>query len=574
MLRTDRRSVSAARVFTDPVVWLAMAMFLSIGVLLFPGAGPDDAYMTFWVADVLSRHGDILNYNGDAVEQSSSVGFVVAIALVQWLTGLEASVVGRFLAVGFGLATILATASVMRSLGGPVGRAAAALVASSSYFVSWSFAGMECTLAALAGTLLVLLTAKVLDEGPSPRRLAAAAGLTMAYVSSRPESMFILGATLGGVVAVLWLHRAMSGTPTGSDKTLTQRVLPLVAVCLATIAIVIALRLWKFGLIFPEPVYAKSGLSKSRILQGLHYLVEGSTDNGKRISEFVLVPLVALIGAARFVASGVESHTRSWLLPVCGLFLMANLGFIVLIGGDGMPGGRFFLPVIPVAAILSAALLQAWLRPRAFSVTTPLWVALQVGGTLVFAGNESLLSSYPLWAVPDPIESGGPGRFNWFERMNHSHRRYMPAVAVLEEQVRRIEAHKRPVLILSGQSGFVMYQVVRAHPGILRYLDRFGLVTRDFRQCSVSAAARRTVWGLEIEIERYLFERDTFRRACGISPPDIIYDLFEEESFLRELEQRLNDAGYTLAYVQVPELIPRSNYGRAYIAVRQLAMPK
>jgi hypothetical protein len=559
---------------TDRVVWLAIAMFVAIGVLLFPAAGVDDSYITFWVAHELSQRGDILNYNGDAVEQSSSLGFVLAIAAVQWLTGVDASVVGRVLAIGFGLATILAAANASRWLGSSVGRAAAALLATCGYFVHWSFAGMECTLAALAGTLLVLSIATVLDEGANPRRLSATAALTLVYVSARPESMFILAATLGGVLTVLGLQRAINGMPADPDKALTRSLRSLFAMCLAALAILAGFRFFLFGLWFPEAVYAKSdGLAASKIVQGFRYLLEGSadSDNGQRISEFILLPFVASVSAARFIARGVASRTPSHLLPVCGLFLIANLGFVVLVGGDGMPGNRFVVPAMPTAAVLAAAFLHEWLRRNVFHLTIGLWVALQVGGAVVFAQNEP--GSYPLWAAPVLAEGREPGRFNWFERANHDHRRYIPMIAALEQQIGRIAANRQPVSMLSGQSGFVMYHVVRTNPGTLRFIDRFGIVTRDFRQCSVSADASRTMWGLEIDLAHYLEHREEFQRACGIAPPDIVYDLYWER-LPAELERELRAMGYQLAYVQEDELIPGANDGRAFVAIRQRSMPE
>ena len=59
----------------------ALALVLA-GLLLFPSAGQDDTHITCWPAYTLSHFGQILNYNGQRVEQSSSLLQVLLLAVL------------------------------------------------------------------------------------------------------------------------------------------------------------------------------------------------------------------------------------------------------------------------------------------------------------------------------------------------------------------------------------------------------------------------------------------------------------------------------------------------------------
>lgn len=116
-----------------------------------------------------------------------------------------------------------------------------------------------------------------------------------------------------------------------------------------------------------------------------------------------------------------------------------------------------------------------------------------------------------------------------------------------------------------------MYHLARSRPNGVRYLDRFALTTRDFRDCRVSADVPRSSWGLRVTIEHYLRRRDAYLHECGIETPDIIYEIFTGE-FPPKLASDLTSAGYRLTFVQdrdVPSgssTLPGRTVARVYIA--------
>ena len=52
---------------------LAAALFLAHSLLLYGYTGRDDAFLTYWPALQFAEHADLLNYNGERVEQSSTL---------------------------------------------------------------------------------------------------------------------------------------------------------------------------------------------------------------------------------------------------------------------------------------------------------------------------------------------------------------------------------------------------------------------------------------------------------------------------------------------------------------------
>ncbi|HNL92071.1 MAG TPA: hypothetical protein PKH01_04140, partial [Pseudomonadales bacterium] len=53
------------------------------GFFLGFSGGVDDAHITYWAAESLVRNGEILNYNLDRVEQSSSLLQVLVLGLLR-----------------------------------------------------------------------------------------------------------------------------------------------------------------------------------------------------------------------------------------------------------------------------------------------------------------------------------------------------------------------------------------------------------------------------------------------------------------------------------------------------------
>ena len=76
------------------VVIAAIAAFILLGLVLFSAPGHDDSHITYWAAHTLKEHGQILNYNGERVEQSSSLAHVLLLALLGAVTRVSLPTLG------------------------------------------------------------------------------------------------------------------------------------------------------------------------------------------------------------------------------------------------------------------------------------------------------------------------------------------------------------------------------------------------------------------------------------------------------------------------------------------------
>src|SRR5262245_53700809 len=100
----------------------ASVILILTGLVLFGSAGRDDSHLTYWPAHTLATSGHIVNYNGDRIEQSSSVLHVATLAALHRMTTLDVVTIGTLFSVAMGGAAVLAlfflvrrTASVRRA---------------------------------------------------------------------------------------------------------------------------------------------------------------------------------------------------------------------------------------------------------------------------------------------------------------------------------------------------------------------------------------------------------------------------------------------------------------------------
>jgi hypothetical protein len=231
-----------------------------------------------------------------------------------------------------------------------------------------------------------------------------------------------------------------------------------------------------------------------------------------------LAGVVVGVGALR------RGSQCEWVWLVAFALLLANLAFAAASGGDWMEAGRFLVPTVAPLALLAARGLGA-LSGRLGDAALALAVVLQLGGALAIARDQA--TGMPLWTAPPwtPPAAAAVAVPSWFERSNRIHRRDLPLAHHLDRVVDALaKRQRRPVRVLSRQMGMVMFQLARSQPGRVETLDRRGLVDRVFRSCPISNAVSRSAVGLGIDPVFAFRHRDELA-ACGIAPPDVIFDL-------------------------------------------------
>jgi arabinofuranosyltransferase len=192
--------------------------------------------------------------------------------------------------------------------------------------------------------------------------VGAALSLSAAMMT-RPDAALLVAVL--GASELLWAWRSPEPK---------RALLRVIAIFGATALVFGAYFLWRyeyFGYLFPNTYYVKaSGLRDEAIARGWRYLNEFLSDRA-------YVPVLAL-GAVAGIRDRVIGPLFAWAL--------LYTAYVVYVGGDFYPGHRFFVVLIPIAALLSAYTLEraaCWTRARWSSTPRAAWGVWTLGFAFV-----------------------------------------------------------------------------------------------------------------------------------------------------------------------------------------------
>jgi hypothetical protein len=498
-----------------------------LGIVLYGAAGKDDAYITYWASKMLATSGEIVNYNGDRLEQSSSLLHTVLLAGLTKVTTLSVPLLGYVAGVLGGVATCVLAGAVAGALDARARVLATLLAATSAYLVYWSFGGLETALVPLALLGALWTSARYLEAGPTRGRAWAAACAILAYVAVRPEGGPVLVAVLGAALALaLAAPRIGRLAPYAPAIGRPRDLALLLALVLVAIGSLVLFRELYFGAAVPQPVAAKAGL---RLSEGLTYV-----ERWLKLPHMVLFVLAA-VAALPFVLR--RPRPLSVLLA---LALAATTAFVVTAGGDWMEAGRMLVPSVVLAAVL-IAVAAVRLPGAALAVVAAALVAIQLVGVVHVARRYS--AGRPLGGhvavVLSPADRAAVGAAPFYERVNRVHVRDLVFGAHLERIVGRLIADGRTIHIASGQAGMVPYYLFSRYGDHLRFFDIGSLSTDSWAGCKadlVRSALGAGVPGLAFWLANH--------RRCRAPLPDVFYGLHSPDRVFR--------AGYAPVYVQPP----------------------
>jgi len=520
------------------IVSMALAC-LALAVLFHTSGGQDDTYITYWPARTLAEQGQILNYNGERLEQSSSLSLVLLLALLYKLLPATLPTIGYLTGLALGAVTLLLAGRI----GARAGQAHAWLVMPAlgtvACFSYWATSGTETTLVAASELWMVLELDEVARKGAT-RRSWVALCACFVFVASRPESPLVAAAVVTGLAAAsLSMWRA-----SGAANVLSGRAVLRVALVVAgAIATLLTFRRSYFGAWLPNPANMKA--DGFNYVEGIGYVWHAFNANGPH---WFAAFLLALLAALHTLAT---RSLRSPLPIMVAALASAHLAFAVLSGGDWMNGARFLALAMP-ALVLSAFVTNVrWLQNvRVAGAITTLFVS----ANLLYAvqslrRNES--EGRPLWTV---LELGslfarevGQHGFSPVELGNNVHLRDAVTIYRFLPIVARITAAKRgPVWIMTGQAGMVGYHVMSRYFRRAKLLDLWSLTTRELYDCFPPNALSGGKYGSWIELE------DAFRQltqggpGCHAPMPDIYYN----ECLGAEARATLEKYGYVVLYEQ------------------------
>ncbi|MCC6521562.1 MAG: hypothetical protein IT373_02775 [Polyangiaceae bacterium] len=530
---------------------LACASATAVAIILMSATGQDDSHITYWAAKVLADHGEIVNHSGDRVEQSSSLLLTLILACAYKLLPFAIPTLGYVAGIVFGWLAVRRVASCGSDRFSTHPLLAPLAAITSPLLCYWMLSGMETTLVAWLYVSHALEVSQILDGRRRVLTLRVAL-LAFAVAAVRPETAFVCMAADAGLVFVFALRRLRFARRRTHMHPRWPRLVALLAIHLGAVACVVLFRIVYFHSAFPQPVAAKSGpVTGAVVLGGLKYLWNQLT----RVDMVAL--LCALVFSTLAAAIALFARRRVTVLPVVvSALVLAHGALVVAVGGDWMAVGRFVALAAPLLSILAIWAIQqvferCWLRRVALSAL----VVCNGLGLLKVAMKEA--PGRPLWIQlqsDSVIQANATGfDFPWVDRANQTHTRDALFAGELADVVRDILAYKRPVVIMSGQAGMVMYYVASRYFGRVRFIDRHGLTTRDLMR------AQREL-GLGVASTGLVVSTDQFLALAASRPeddlmPDVIFDIAPDR---RKAAERL---GYVCVYEQTGRMSASSPEG-------------
>ncbi|HSC75528.1 MAG TPA: hypothetical protein VLB90_04740 [Pseudomonadales bacterium] len=464
--------------------------------LLCGSTGHDDSHITFWQAQALLDYGDLRNYNGARIEQSSSLLMTLLTSLTALVTRLSIVDSGYLLNLGAAILTLWLVWRLAQQSHIARPWLAAALTALTPYFSYWAWSGMETTLAASC-VMLFIFTLLAWQKKPSSIQFIALMFSALALAAVRPE-MVLLGPVFLFIVAILLRRPAV-----------LLFILPF-----------LLLSFWRhnyFGQWFPNPVYAKSGsIDLQQLQNGLDYF--------QRLFRHPLAALGVSITLLAFCVSCVaclRTRLQHHLLLLCCLWVGIYGGFVIASGGDWMKEGRFWVPLI---APMWLAICLTFLSDKRTLLTRYVLPLILVCYTPVFINTYNL--GTPVWNYSQQKTIAGD-QASFFETTNREHVRDWPALRSLQTLLAALNPSvEKPLTVMSKQMGMVNYHLASQFHGKFLVRDMAGLVDNTLRNCAVIAQDGFDKQGLRINYRKFFERLPQAEKECGLRAPDIIYDIY------------------------------------------------
>jgi arabinofuranosyltransferase len=361
---------------------LSLLLVLSVAAALahavsYGHVTSDDAFISLrYARNLADGHGLVFNPGGDRVEGFSNPVFTLLSAAVLKLGASSIATVKSVGLVSWAVLVLVCAgfAENLRREDGAIGVVAAVLLAASTFPAVWAVAGLETVLHALLVTAATWVAGRECEE----RRVRCTPLWFVLVAASRPE-----GALLAAAVAATQLGVLRREALAVIRNWTLGFAIPVAALVSARYAY--------FGDVVPNTFGAKVFLGTETLGFGLAYLAGFLRDGGAWIAALAVGGLIAGLGG--------PPRSRSTLACMVAV-IVAQIAFVIIVGGDAMLAYRFVVPVYPLLAVLAAVAIAAWLRR--FGAMATLAVALAVACASVWQQRDGLeRSNRRYWLAHD-----------------------------------------------------------------------------------------------------------------------------------------------------------------------------
>jgi hypothetical protein len=503
---------------------IAMAC-LTLGFVVLVSTGQDDPYLTFWPAYTLANFGEIANYNGDRIEQSSSLLHTLSLAAIIRTTSSSVPAAGYWLGVIASLLALLRAASLSRVLGRRASSELMVLLGTFPAFLYWTFGSLETSMVSWLAVEVSIAGVAVMSKRTSALSPSLFA-VSLAYLLVRPESGIILASALGVLLVIQLRRKGSSEIESQARPVATSWLIAVIAI----FASLLVFRLAYFGSAMPLPVIAKTGGNPlGNIGTGIVYLSQLATRPWATALAPVIFALPYLIW--RQLRKDSPDDAELFIL----LFIGANAAFAVISGGDWMKGARFFSHIAPVALVIGYRALCDVYDGSETSNRVSQIVAVAIAVNLAGLAAVALTNpGRPLWhfLAIDPYIRGHTGStdYYWSERASRIHTRDILFIEDAKQLCQEIFDANGRVTVMSPQAGMVMFYLAKDFYGRVEFVDTWGLATRHLHRVRDELQLQSTRQGLKLKLGKF------FARTQGLADPifrpDIVYDIYPTASNL------------------------------------------
>ncbi len=573
-------------------ILLPPCLLIGLGLILFVSSGYDDSFITYWPVHSLVNHGAILNYNGEYIEQSSSLLHVLILSFAHGLTGINIVILGKFSSILAGAWCVIAIYRLAATVNQTIALPSALLTATSTYIIYWSYGGLETTIATLIVIWLIQICGDYLHNNRDTAWWKIIA-ITFAFLLVRPEMPIVFACIMFAIMIFTYFKMGYS--------LYLKKIGILISIGVITTFIIMTFRLIYFDSIFPQPVYAKGKVgsffkpvSMEEVMFLRSVLLSDGIQSFIKYTRRVFVPVgkwkysykylillfpnfymaVFMLGSLRY-ALWVEEKGKSlnFYMLFSIFFILAYSAFNFLVGGDWMEGGRLLVPMLPIFLMCLSYALNQWIsNPWIFYGMICIFVLMQIYHLVQFTEEYSL--GVPAWsrlrAMDKIVEYHDDFSYTQFEYYNRDHARDIPTIHHLNDIVNTIKTHKKDkVIIMSGQMGMIPFYITQHHFGHILFVDNNSLITRNMTHCSFDIQSSN-MRQLQITYKYYFEHAKILEEVCHIPKPDIIFDLnwlmrrSKKISFYSLEEKKMwyhdNFHNYKLVYLQTGDMFIDSQW--------------
>lgn len=284
----------------------------------------DDAFINFrYVENLLAGHGLVYNV-GEHVEGFTSFSWMILLLIFK-LTGLDLISFSQYSSIFFGALIFVVIYFLSNKSSKPilVFLATSVLILSSSGFIYWSVSGMESSLFSLL--ILIMFYSYLAKDNLINNPIFFI--ISFFAIITRQEAF--------AVFTIFLFYDFLNSKEIYQLKKNQKIIILKVTITLLPFILLVLIRIYYYGYIFPNTYYAKTNLILPYFFRGFEYIINWIKFDF--LYGILLIPFIVLVYKKK-------EKIEILVLILLSFYLIYNL----YIGGDVLPHNRFFLPILPI----------------------------------------------------------------------------------------------------------------------------------------------------------------------------------------------------------------------------------